>query len=202
MCAEDQQKCVWRSEEEEAAEAEAEVCKVKAKPVPKGVSETEIGRTTRAKAGSAAAPIELDSNQRVYLLSESETGAESDRPRKRTKSKFVLFLSFLAVLLESLVSESSRSITITRPEAVATSSTSHLPARLRNTEVSVEVPAPPKVPEDDINGLRHYLLTLRAETTIDREELFLRQRKLAAAEKQIDRVKRKIADLEEAEDCE
>ncbi len=78
-------------------------------------------------------------------------------------------------------------------------STNHLPARLRNTEVSVEVPAPPKVPEDDINGLRHYLQTLRAETTIDREELFLRQRKLAAAEKQIERVKRKIADLEEAE---
>lgn len=79
-------------------------------------------------------------------------------------------------------------------------SKTHLPARLRNTEVSVEVPAPPKVPEDNIHGLRQYLLTLRTQTTIAREELFLRQRNLAVAEKQIERVKRKIADLEGEEE--
>lgn len=95
MCAEDQQKCVWRSEEEEAAEASAAKDSSVAESVrPSRVvaktkvvaKETETGRQTRAKAGTAAAPIELDSNQRVYSLSESETGAESDRPPKRTKS--------------------------------------------------------------------------------------------------------------------
>lgn len=106
---------------------------------------------------------------------------------------------FFRCFAESLVLESNQSITITRSETVAGPSKSHLPARLRNTEVSVEVPSPPKVPEDDVNGLRHYLLTLRAETTIEREEIFLRQKKLAQSEKQIERVVRKLASLEETE---
>lgn len=102
MCTDDQQRCVWRSEEEEAAEAEVtKVAKLgaKAKPVPKGTVDSDTGRSTRAKAGSAAAPIELDSNKRVYSLSESETGAESDRPQKRTKSTcFLVPFSFVALL--------------------------------------------------------------------------------------------------------
>ncbi len=103
MCAEDQQKCVWRSEEEEAAEAKSAKASLKAKTVPKATTNSETGRLTRAKTGSAAAPIELDSNKRVYSLSESDTGAESDRPPKRTKSKSLSFLlsvlAFLKVLL-------------------------------------------------------------------------------------------------------
>jgi hypothetical protein len=202
MCTDDQQKCVWRSAEQEAADAKAAKTGLKAKTVPKGTVDSDTGRSTRAKAGSATAPIELDTNKRVYSLSESETGAESDRPPKRTKSKCLLSPLLGIGILKCFFLESSNSITITCPETVAGLSKNHLPARLRNTEVSVEVPAPPKVPDDDLLGLRHYLATLRAETTMEREELFLRQRKLAQSEKQIERVARKLASLKEAEDRE